>query len=444
MSDARDASPHPPADSPAPPFSAAGAPAAASAAGGPEIAEARLDPDGLKVIARLRQFGHTAYFVGGCVRDLLLGRRPKDFDIATAAHPAEIRSIFRNCRLIGRRFRLAHVYFRGGKIIEVATFRATPLPPEGNGDDGDLLITEDNVFGTAEQDARRRDFTVNGLFYDVALGRVVDYVGGKSDLAGRVIRTIGDPEVRLREDPVRLLRAVRFAARLDFEIDPATYAAMEGSVEEIPRCAPARLLEDTMRLLRGGAARRSFELLRALGALRLLVPPVDGFMSRDPESERLVLAYLGMLDQRTPPDRPHSDALLLAGLLAPMTPDRPAAGQAAPPSEAADALLYEMVRAARMPRRVAEGARMLLRAQAVLAGERPRRGLLATVRHAPYFADALALFEIRSAVSGTENAMITRWREGREMEIVPAGESHGRRRRRRRRRRGAAPARAAT
>jgi poly(A) polymerase len=202
----------------------------------PEIDPDKLDPDALKVVNRLRQYGHQAYFVGGCVRDLLVGRQPKDFDVATSALPSEVRGIFRNCRLIGRRFRLAHVYFKGGKIVEVSTFRAnpaevveeTPAPPEEGEEKEDLLINDDNVFGTAEQDARRRDFTINGLFYDVAEGRVIDFVGGLRDLRQQQVRTIGDPEVRMREDPVRILRAVRFACRLEFDIESRTQRRWRG------------------------------------------------------------------------------------------------------------------------------------------------------------------------------------------------------------------------
>src|SRR5678815_1193445 len=218
----------------------------------PEIDPDKLDPDALKVVNRLLQYGHQAYLVGGCVRDLLAGRTPKDFDVATSAVPSEVRGIFRNCRLIGRRFRLAHVYFKGGKIVEVSTFRANPSELEDGSDHGaegeekdDLLISDDNVFGTAEQDARRRDFTINGLFYDVAQGRVIDFVGGLRDLRLREVRTIGDPEIRLREDPVRILRAVRFACRLAFDIESRTYAAMEGAVEDLSLIhisEPTRLL----------------------------------------------------------------------------------------------------------------------------------------------------------------------------------------------------------
>src|SRR5882757_718517 len=203
----------------------------------PEIPDDRLDPDAVKVVRRLRRAGFTGYLVGGCVRDLLLGMRPKDFDVATSAHPNQVKETFRNSRLIGRRFRLAHVYFRGGKIIEVSTFRANPLD-ELTDLPQDLLIRHDNVFGTAEEDARRRDFTINGLFYDVDNDRVIDYVEGLPDLERRTVRTIGDPDIRFREDPIRILRALKFAARLDFEIEPATYAAILAHKGEIAKCAP--------------------------------------------------------------------------------------------------------------------------------------------------------------------------------------------------------------
>src|SRR5437660_11052952 len=158
----------------------------------PEIPDDRLDPDAVKVVRRLRRSGFLAYLVGGCVRDLLLGLRPKDFDVATSAHPHQVKETFRNSRLIGRRFRLAHVFFRGGKIIDVSTFRKSPLDELADLPQ-DLLIRHDNVFGNAEEDARRRDFTINALFYDVDTGSVIDYVGGKADLQARQIHTIGKP-----------------------------------------------------------------------------------------------------------------------------------------------------------------------------------------------------------------------------------------------------------
>src|SRR5258706_15414647 len=200
------------------------------------ISRRDVDPDALKVLYRLRQADHVAYLVGGSVRDLLLSRRPKDFDIGTSAHPQQVKKLFRNCWIIGRRFRLAHVKF-GTKVIEVATFRRQVAPGEEivqNGvpapnpatPEGQHLIHHDNTFGTPEEDAFRRDFTLNALFYDIATFSVIDYVGGLDDLRARVVRAIGDPDVRLREDPVRMLRAVALAARLDFAIDPAVLGAI--------------------------------------------------------------------------------------------------------------------------------------------------------------------------------------------------------------------------
>src|SRR5258706_11663539 len=195
----------------------------------------QIDSDAQKVVRRLARSGFDAYLVGGCVRDLLLGRKPKDFDVATSATPPEIRALFRNCRIIGRRFRLAHIFF-GSKIIETSTFRANPRDAEGEALDEasapstapvadppaeELFIRRDNVFGSAEEDARRRDFTINGLFYDLDADRVIDYVEGLPDLDRRTVRTIGDADIRFREDPIRILRAIKFAARLDFEIEPA-------------------------------------------------------------------------------------------------------------------------------------------------------------------------------------------------------------------------------
>jgi poly(A) polymerase len=191
------------------------------------IALDRIDPDAANVVRRLKDSGHAAYLVGGCVRDLLLGLKPKDFDVVTSATPQEIKRRFHNSRIIGRRFRLAHVFF-GPKIIETSTFRANPREMEDDDNDGaapesgDLLIRRDNVFGTPEQDARRRDFTINGLFYDIETKQVIDHVQGLPDLETRLVRTIGDPDIRFREDPIRILRAVKFAARCNLTIEPET------------------------------------------------------------------------------------------------------------------------------------------------------------------------------------------------------------------------------
>src|SRR5512140_1460059 len=239
----------------------------------PVLDRAAIDPDADRVVRKLTRAGYKAYLVGGCVRDLLVGRKPKDFDVATSATPNEIKATFRNCRIIGRRFRLAHVFF-GAKIIETATFRANPRDE----DDHDLLIRRDNVFGTEAEDARRRDFTINGLFYDVEREEVIDHVGGLVDLEAKLIRTIGDPDIRFQEDPVRMLRAIKFAARLGFGFEPTTWRALLRWRSEISKCAPPRLLEEMHRLLRGGAARRSFELMVETGVLAVLSPYLAGLL----------------------------------------------------------------------------------------------------------------------------------------------------------------------
>ena len=413
--------------------------AAAAAASNAEIEPRLLDSDAVKVIHRLQQNGHEAYLVGGCVRDLLIGRTPKDFDIATSALPSEVRAIFRNCRLIGRRFRLAHVYFRGGKIIEVSTFRANPItdlePVElaaGEDRPDSLLIDDDNVFGTAEQDARRRDFTINGLFYDVVAGRVLDFVHGRRDLQQRLVRTIGDPERRMREDPIRILRAVRFASRLQFEIEPRTYAAMEGAVEDLPRCAPPRLLEDSFRILRGGIAAPGLALLSALDALRFLLPPLDGFLKqRGLQGEQRLAAFARAADARVQAGQLLEDAVLLTVLLVPVMQ---AASEAPPDAlpEAIDSMLQELVRTARLPRRISERCKMLLLAQATLSGRRRRRGGLGSFRRHPLFNEALTVFACTVEATGEGAAELQAWQSGGS----PAGPGAPAVRKRRRRRRG--------
>src|SRR3982751_4662167 len=258
------------------------------------ISRREIDPDALKVLYRLHEHNYTAYLVGGSVRDLLLGRRPKDFDIGTSAHPHQVKKLFRNCWIIGRRFRLAHVKF-GTKTIEAATFRrqgaaSAVIPEVETADDApdaltmetgppapgrradDHLIHRDNTYGTPEEDAFRRDFTVNALSYDIGTFSIIDYVGGLDDLDARIIRCIGDPEVRFLEDPVRMLRAVVLAARLQFSIDQPVLDAIALHRHEIARSAPARLLEEYYKILRSGHAREAFKQLRTTGLLKAITP----------------------------------------------------------------------------------------------------------------------------------------------------------------------------
>ena len=252
------------------------------------ISRRDIDSDALKVLYRLHESGATAYLVGGSVRDLLLSRRPKDFDIGTSAHPYQVKKLFRNCWIIGRRFRLAHVRF-GLKTIEVATFRKNvPAGTEGESasarepvselrrdrlsgetDDPNLQISHDNTFGTPEEDAFRRDFTVNALFYDIADFSIIDYVGGLQDLKDGLIRCIGDPNERFQEDPVRMLRAIVMASRLSFRLDPPIVAAIATHRGLMATASPSRLIEEYYKILRSGYAEVTF---RELAAHRLLEP----------------------------------------------------------------------------------------------------------------------------------------------------------------------------
>ncbi len=294
-----------------------------------------VDADALKVLYRLRQFNYTAYLVGGSVRDLLIGRRPKDFDIGTSAHPYQVKKLFRNCWIIGRRFRLAHVKF-GQKVIEVATFRRQVAPGEEVVQDGvpapihhqmpepaaDHLIHHDNTFGTPEEDAFRRDFTINALFYDIATFSIIDYVGGLDDLRSGLVRSIGDPELRFREDPVRMMRAVALAARLDFTVDRPILDAIARLRHEIARAAPPRLLEEYYKILRGGSSERTFRELATLG----LLEPISAELHRG--AAQSLWHSLAALDRyragfESAPDT-LTNAILMGSLLAPLglSPDQ--------------------------------------------------------------------------------------------------------------------------
>jgi poly(A) polymerase len=295
------------------------------------ISRKHIDPDALKVLYRLNQNSHAAYLVGGSVRDLLLGRRPKDFDIGTSAHPYQVKRLFRNCWIIGRRFRLAHVRF-GPKTIEVATFRrqlsaAELAAPEEPGQgivvdelgDVDRMLHRDNTFGTPEEDAFRRDFTINALFYDIADFSIIDYTGGLRDLESRVIRSIGDPTERFQEDPVRMIRAVSMASRLDFTIDPPIDAAIASHRGDLARSAPARLIEEIYKLLRAGASEKAFRMLAERKLLEPIAPQLQQHAGqRLWQSLAAIDAYRRQFEET--PDA-LTNAVLLGSLLVPLEYD---------------------------------------------------------------------------------------------------------------------------
>ena len=276
------------------------------------ISRRRIPENVLKVLYRLHRSGHRAYLCGGSVRDLLMNRAPKDFDIATDAHPMEIRRLFRNSRIIGRRFRLVHVIFQD-MIIEVSTFRREPERPAD--ENAELLITDDNTFGSPLQDARRRDFTINALFYNIADFSVIDYVGGLEDLQQKRVRVIGEPDIRFREDPVRMMRAVEFASRLEFEIERETYEAILRHRSEILKASPPRVSEEILELLRRGWSRGAFQSMVASGLLEPLLPEI--YRAIEGNRAPYFWKMLEVLDRTVQADRKIADAVLLSVLFLP-------------------------------------------------------------------------------------------------------------------------------
>jgi poly(A) polymerase len=417
------------------------------------ISRRQIDPDALKVLYRLSGAGFKAYLVGGSVRDLLLSRVPKDFDVGTDAHPQAVRRLFRNCRLIGRRFRLAHILFPGGKVVEVATFRRRPPQIDPGG--ADLLMTEDNTFGTPREDALRRDFTINGLFYDIADFSVIDYVGGFEDLGAGLIRTIGDPDIRFREDPVRMLRAVEFASRLGFAISPDAYEAILVHRKEIAKSAPPRVTEELAQSLRGGHALPTFLLLREVGLLDVLLPELARTLREfDPEhphgAGHLFWALLDVLDAERRRGQAFDDAVLFALMMLPVARQR--VREASPMAEPASALLSTLIEETVAPvaTRMALPHALTHRIKQGLAlvgrlSHRPD-GRLATRRLSfrEGFAVALDLFELTAMATGRGLDLVPEWRSlqrkaaaaagaSPQAETAPTGPARRRRRRGRRR-----------
>ena len=409
----------------------------------------RLDRDAKRVVKRLQQAGFEAYFVGGCVRDLLIGKRPKDFDVATDARPAEVRRLFRNCRIIGRRFKLAHIFY-GDHIIETATFRAAP--GEQPGDDEELLIVDDNEYGTAESDAKRRDFTVNALFLDPTTHEIHDFVKGMDDLEDRVIRTIGDPEVRLAEDPVRILRAIKFSARLDLEIEDDTWDAMCEVADDLEKAAPPRVLEEILRLCRSGTSVAAFQMMRDVGALAVLVPQLEDHLGPEddiPERAEPFWDLLAALDARVraAPQDPPSAGLLIAVLFA--HPFALALEEEVKDGQRLDArgrasvaweVLQPLSEATRLSRKDLARARRVLVAQQNFTDPPERFSELLFAR-SEEFEEALELFSLESQARGAGSDLVEAWQERRRraadanLDELDTERRRARKRKRRRRQR---------
>ena len=413
------------------------------------VSRANISDRALKVLYRLRQAGYQSYLVGGGVRDLLLGREPKDFDIATDAHPEEVKALFRNCRLIGRRFRLAHVHF-GREIIEVATFRAQH---DGNHGDArhskDGRILRDNVYGDLDDDVWRRDFTINALYYNIDDFSIVDYVGGFEDIQAGRLRFVGVPETRYREDPVRMLRAVRFAAKLGFTIDPAT-------ADPIPKMAPllgevpsARLYEEVLKLLQGGCALETYEQLRHYSLFGQLFPEVEEALGEEDEGypRLLLMRALENTDARLAEGKPVNPAFIFAALLWELQQrqERQLLERGVLPQEASQSAAAEVIgqqtRTVSVPRRVTQMVREIWELQPRLL--RPRPAQARRLLENPRFRAAYDFLLLRAEVQQDLRAMAEWWtgfqhadHDRQEAMLASFGGSgSGRKPRRRRRRR---------
>jgi poly(A) polymerase len=358
-----------------------------------DLDELSLDDDAAKVVRRLTRHGYEAYLVGGCVRDLLVGRRPKDFDVATNAPPDGVRRIFKNSRIIGRRFRLAHVLFGGGKVIETATFRRAPRQGE-DGDAADLLIRSDNEFGQAHEDALRRDFTINGLFYDLQRREVLDWVQGMPDISCRTVNTIGPPVVRFLEDPVRILRAIKFAARLDFGIHPDVYDAIVQCRSSLAMAARPRLFEEVLRLLREGASHRAFWLAWESGVMDELLPELSSYLADEPESGGITWRILSIVDQWVRERREAPSEVVLWFLLL-AEPLLEACSGSRDRMVAAGRFLEPIIDRLNLPRRVADSMR---RVAAVLP--RVESGRVGRMNRSALWTELRQIVQIRRMAQG--------------------------------------------
>lgn len=379
------------------------------------ISRKDIDPDALKVLYRLNRYGHTAYLVGGCVRDILLEREPKDFDIGTSAHPNEIKKLFRNCFLVGRRFRLAHIRF-GTKIIETSTFRRMPeSAPDASDPAADLFHKHDNTFGTPEEDAIRRDFTINGLFYDIETFALIDYVGGLKDLRRKTIRCIGDPDIRFREDPVRMLRAVRFSGRLGFRLDGRTYRGILKHHAEITKAPPSRLMDETQRLFGFQRSEPTFRLLAKTRLMQDLLPDLAAYLDRqDREGRAVFWRCLKALDAGSPILPSPTPALQMAALHLPLFLEQLggpiATSDPASFGPVARRTLDELTSVYHLPRRTYYTMIHMFEQLRRFLPDARRVSRTRFMRH-PVFAESLALFEILVRVTGHWQGDLAIWQQ---------------------------------
>jgi poly(A) polymerase len=411
------------------------------------ISRSAISDNALKVLYRLHNAGYKAYLVGGGVRDLSLGREPKDFDVATDATPEQVKDLFRNCRLIGRRFRLAHVHF-GREIIEVATFRALhDGDADGEDQEGRVLeegrIVRDNVFGTIEEDALRRDFTVNALYYNIADFSLVDYVGGKQDLERGVIRLIGDPEVRFREDPVRMLRAVRFAVKLGFRIHPDTEAAIPRVADQMEHIPAARLFEEVLKLFMGGMGLETFEMLRHYRLYGYLFPATDAILDRDEFGVALgfIARALDNTDARIAEGKPVTPAFIFAAMLWPVLLERlpeyrrREEGESPALQQAAADVISDQVRTVTIPKRFGIPMREIWTLQPRFEKRSPKR-VQRLMAH-PRFRAAYDFLLLRALVGEADQELADWWTEiqqasGERRQEMLGGRKRGGGKRRRR------------
>lgn len=380
--------------------------------------------EALKVLYRLHHAGYKAYLVGGGVRDLLLGKRPKDFDVVTDARPGEIRKLFRNSRIIGRRFRLVQVFFRGGKIVEVSTFRRRSEFEVGPED----TLAGNNTFGTPAEDAQRRDLTINALFYNIADFSLVDYVGGLEDLKNGYIRVIGDPAVRFVRDPVRMLRVLRHAARTGFTIDPAAWKEILSKKELLRLCPPARLRDELLKDFKSGSARPFMELMLQTGMFFVLFPT---WLDRlGPDGERDLLQAMDRLDAVFRAGLSLSEALIWSLFLLPYLNREPRPTKLGELREAVHRGIRQALGAIEFPRQRQDEAAQVIALAAALApyisGNRQPPARLARLTAYP---EALLLHKLRSVPVEEVPGVLG------EAEPPPAPPARRRRPRRRRSRR---------